>query len=460
VPGTEAIVGIFGEVDRAVQLDPLARLRVSQLLPEYQIRGVRWYDDFLKWLAETRAEPGDFPRWLAESSEEPRPEGPRAPGPFPNVIEALDALTVDDLADARIRARLIFATAVAARAFPQIEQPDSLLRREAVSTLSRFVPDEPFAEELLELLSDDRPERFGIRQIPGTPGWWRGVLGLLDSRGISTIGMEAKPCTARLVTVPGIDGPAAALRTEFDTEALNFKTATNFMEPENWRTCRRDFWCCMEDEPDPKLIRGQRRYHEIVSSNCKNPRALFRAETRLLFNFMWIPTEEHALAVVANYELADQPPRQKDLIQVDEGSLLVSRLDRPGPDGGSKRDARSDVDGPEKLRITTTKRIKFNYPFSSQAIALMVCALGWLDTGAQLVACAAAEGVGMWGGTPFPGESTTDAMKARSERADSPSGGPPGSLGDLCQEGVDIWARALRDGAAALERHGGGGPEE
>ena len=93
MPGTEAIVGIYGEVDRAVQLDPLARLRVSQLLPEYQTPGVSWYDDFLTWLAETRAAP-DFPRWLAESRGAP---GADVPGkPFPNVTEALDTFTASN----------------------------------------------------------------------------------------------------------------------------------------------------------------------------------------------------------------------------------------------------------------------------------------------------------------------------------------------------------------------------
>jgi len=445
VPGTEAIVGIFGEVDRAVQLDPLARLRVSQFLPEYQTPGVRWYDDFLKWLAETRAEPGDFPRWVAETREEPSSGEARLPGPFPNVTEALDTFT-ENGAEGRERARLTFAIAVAARAFPQVREGGPL-REGAVRALGTFADD---AEELLELLSDERPSGFGIGQAPGTSYWWNGVVNFFEEKGIDTTGMEPKPCTARLVTVPGIDGPAAALRTEFDTKTLDFETATNFMEPENWRTCRRDFWCCMEREPDPKLGRGQWRYHEIVSSNCDDVRALFRAETRLLFNFMWIPTEGEAQAAVANYELAEQPPRRNDLIQVDEGSLLVSRLDwRPKPVGGA------NVAGRERLRITTTKRIKFNYPFSSYALALIVCALGWLDTGAQLVACAAKMGTGFTG-TPFPGEPATEAMKPRGERAAGSSGGPPGSLIDLCQEGVDIWARALREGAAALELHGGG----
>jgi hypothetical protein len=207
----------------------------------------------------------------------------------------------------------------------------------------------------------------------------------------------------------------------------------------------------MDEEPDPKLARGQRRYHEVVSSNCDmKKRAVFRAETRLLFNFMWIATEDDAQAAVTNYELAEQPAHRTDLIQVDEGSLVVSRLSwRPGVPLG---------DGPQKLRITTTKRIKFNYPFSSQALALIVCALGWLDTGAQLVACAAAKGHPLSGGTPFRGESVTAAMKPRGARAAS-FGGPAGSLGELCLEGVDIWARALRDGAAALERHRDVGPE-
>jgi hypothetical protein len=282
------------------------------------------------------------------------------------------------------------------------------------------------------------------------------LLEFLRGRGVDTKGMEHKPCSARLVTVPGIDGPAAALQTEFDTEALTFKQATNSLEPVNWKTCREDFWCRMEEEHDQKLAPGQRRYHEIVSSNCDDETgAMFRAETRLLFNFMWIPTSRNPQAAVTNYELAEQPPRRNDLIQVDEGSLVVSRLNwRPGKDGRSNA-------GREMLRITTTKRIKFNYPFSSQALALIVCALGWLDTGAQLVACAAAKGKGYVGG-PFPGEPANAAMKprgARGERVAGSSGGPAVSPGGLFEEGADIGVRFLRDVAGAVERNLGGGRE-
>jgi hypothetical protein len=453
---TEVIVGIYGEIDRAVQLDPLARVRVSQLLPEYKVPGVRWYDDFLEWMDETR--------------ETPSPEEPKiSERAFPDLTAALEAVTTDDLTDGRARARLLFATAAATRAFPEMKKPKTELGQVAVGALSKFGPEEDrdLAEELLKVLSDDRPEGFDIRQIPGTRRWWKGVARFLRERHIDTTGMAPMPCTARLVTVPGIDGLAAALRTEFDTRELDFEKATNFMAPVNWKTCRPDFWCVMEEEPDPKLPRGQCRYHEIVSSNCEPPpQPLFRAETRLLFNFMWIPAAgQDAQAAVANYELAEQPSGN-DLIQVDEGSLVVSRLDRrTKPDEGSDLDEGSGQAGAEWLRITTTKRIRFNYPFSSRAIALFVCALGWLDTGARLVACAAEKGVGV-GAVPFPGESATDALKPRTARAagsaGSPPGsaaGPPGSLIDLCQEGVDIWARALRDGAAALERHGGGGPE-
>jgi hypothetical protein len=420
---TEAILKIYGEVDRAVQEDPLARVRVSQLLPEYQTPGVHWYDDFLKWQQEARGAS--------------QPEAPSEP----EVAQALNAITAKHLkaSQGRLRARLMFATAVATRAFPEMTEADTEHGRGAIHALSQIAPEqeEPFATELLKLLSRDRP----------AGKLWEPVVELLKSRGIDTIGIEPKPCAARLVTVPGIDGPAAALSTYFETEALSFKDATKCLAPVNWKTCRGDFWCRMEEETDPpKLPPGQRRYHEVVSSNCNaQPQALFWAETRLLFNFIWIPTKAEAQAAVANYELADQPPRPSDLIQVDEGSLVVSRLPYR-PTGGSNTGRK------EKLGITTTKRIKFNYPFSSQALALIVCALGWLDTGAQLVACAAAKGKDLTEATDFAGEPASAALEPRGEPA-------PRSPGGLFQEGVDIWARALRDGAAALEGNLGSGPE-
>jgi len=144
---TEAIVGIYGSVDRAVQADPLARLRVAQLLPQYRDPKLQWYDDFQAWLADT-AEP---------QSVEPA---------FPDLVGALTELA-ETPAQARTHARRMFAIALATRAFPRMRSRESELRPLAIAALRTptegETADEPGqpAEDLYDLLAgEDQPGRL------------------------------------------------------------------------------------------------------------------------------------------------------------------------------------------------------------------------------------------------------------------------------------------------------------
>jgi hypothetical protein len=262
--------------------------------------------------------------------------------------------------------------------------------------------------------------------------------------------MEPRPCSGQLVTVPGQAGPVAALTTVFETKEISFDAATRLIEPLNWKKCMPNFWCevrMIGRGPGP----GQRTYHEAVSSDCEaGAEALFSAETDLLFNFMWLPAKKGAEAALANYQLADGRPLTNDLIRVDEGTLLVAKVNRDD----------------NHLRITTTKRIQFNYPFSSEVLAMIMCALGYANVGAHLAACTARRGEDSVDskGSPlpeFPGVSHEAVMahcgspSRRSAGRGSPSRYGQTNLGALMHDTTDIWARALRDGAAALERDTG-----
>src|SRR5919197_6533530 len=100
------IVGIHGAVDEAVQVDPDLRVGVSRLLPVYEDRDVSWFRDFQDWVGATQAEAdGDS---------------------FPSLAEGLRELS-EHVPRCRMRARRLFAIAVAARAFPEIGEPDSEL---------------------------------------------------------------------------------------------------------------------------------------------------------------------------------------------------------------------------------------------------------------------------------------------------------------------------------------------
>jgi hypothetical protein len=434
---TEAIVGIYGSVDRAVQADPLARLRVAQLLPQYRDPKLQWYDDFQKWLADTA---------------EPQGAGPA----FPGLASALTELA-DTPAQARTHARRMFAIALATRAFPRMSSPESELRPLAIAALRTPAEREEEADErgqpaedLFNLLAgEDQTGRLEETTAPLRPStWWNGVIdAALAKQAIpNSVGMYPRPCAGRLVTVPGIDGPVAALITEHETDEIEFDAATRFIEPVNWRKCMPNFWCDVHAIADPTLPEGERRYLEIVSTHCGDKsQPGFWAETELLFNFMWLPDKQNPEAAVANYELAEGRPLPNDRIRVDEGTLVVAK-----------------VDGGPSLLITTTKRIMFNYPFVSEALALIMCALGYADVSGDLLACAASRGKDVGDvaaiGTDFPGVSATAATARASRRraGSSPRGPGQAPTGGLIQDMMDIWAGALHDGARALERGVGG----
>ena len=185
------------------------------------------------------------------------------------------------------------------------------------------------------------------------------------------IGMFPRPCTGRLLTVPGANGPVASIEADFTTDKVRFENATRFLEPVNWKRCMGSFWCEMGEVADNSLPKGQRRYNESVSTHCGEPNQPgFSAQTELVFEFMWVPDKKHPQAAVANFELAPGRPLPNDRILVDEGTLVVSKVKQ------------------HSLRIITTKRVQFSHPFLTDQVGLIMCALGYADVTAGLLACA------------------------------------------------------------------------
>ena len=423
MPETASIVGIFGAIDRAVQLDGPTRARVGQLLRPYEESPtVKWYDEFLEWIAEPES-------------------GEGSTADFPGLVQGLEELAETGV-EGRTRARRMFAIAVIKRAYPEMNFEGKDLREPAIAALR--APEKKGAkpvdaEGLYGLLTDDDSA------LPGPPGgrkWWKAVIETALARDMlpDTIGMYPQPCYARPMRVPGVTGPVAVIKTEWTTEPgeIAFEAATRFLEPVNWETCMPNFWCDMHVVRGTSYPPGRRRYHEIVSTHCADKGARgFWAETELVFDFMWIPNEEDARAAVANYQLAPERPLENDRILVDEGTLLVEKSDEDDT----------------ALNVTTTKRVKFSYPFMTEALPLIICALGYADMSGGLLCCAARFGK-KFEGTKFPGIPPSTSAPGQPRTV---AGGPrsrPGQppAGVFAQDAIDHWARCMREWTTAIER--------
>jgi hypothetical protein len=118
---------------------------------------------------------------------------------------------------------------------------------------------------------------------------------------------------------------------------------------------------------------GVHRYHEVVSTNCAQRESAWTVEAELDFTFRAV----RGVVAIAEYQLADGHPAEGDDVLVDEGSLVVRRVDAGAP----------------TLNITTTKRIKFNRAFGGEALAMIMCQMGYADFVRELFfRCAACEG--------------------------------------------------------------------
>jgi hypothetical protein len=427
---TRDLIGIYGAVDRAAADDPEARIRVARLLPLYLDPDLRWFDDFEAWTEHKR-----------EDSTEP---------PFPPLEESLAGMSERE-PRGRARARRLFAIAVAIQAFPELRESVLTVRAVQFETIAEG---EDEAREVVELLGDERllPEVEGD-DPHALDVWWDQLREALSGLIADTAGLGPRPCAGRLVEVnlPTGPGSVATLRTEWETDQVPFDRAIRFLKPDNWPNCS-DFWCQMKPlaQVSPKVY----PYHEIVSTDCGHPGLAWTIEAYLDFTFVHV-----AGLAVTDYGLTGGHPLTGDDVLVDEGSLVVQELPA------------------NKIRITTTKRIKFNHPFGGEALAMIMCATGYASVVEDLVFSCAREGAE---GTEFPGgapgkkkkaagaptgpvidevaEEVAAAVKlciddcARAVQATSKkmSEGKY-TANDLVRDMADMWARSAREGARAID---------
>lgn len=171
-------------------------------------------------------------------------------------------------------------------------------------------------------------------------------------------------CTGVLVPVEDSSGdidPAAALVTSGAYRGVTVEQIRPMLDPASWPV-HLDFWCEMIEEPNDNP--NVRRFVEVVASECPPSAPL---TTRLDFAARDLADGSISL----EYWLSEDQSFPADgLVIVDEGSILVEPFEDEGAQG---------------IRISTTKRIRFDGPLDGAQLAMVACALGWDGAGDKFV---------------------------------------------------------------------------
>src|SRR4051794_30593231 len=399
---TSDLVGIYGAVDVAVAGDLDRRAAVAQLLPAYRDPEFHWFAEFDEWVREKRA---------ATESDTP---------PFPTLEDALGHLATEHPEPTpRMQARRLFAIALATCSHPELQNPDSDLARLA----RRAIPVDPDAadldnatREVLKILGDQGRLAPAEEQAEGAlSDWWDETAQALEGFVPNPQGMGPKPCSGEVVKYGGLS--AASLETYFETDKIKFDQATRFLDPSNWPRCS-DFWCRMDKKET--LPTGAQRYYEVVSTNCDNQDLGWTIKANLDFGFK----QQQGVMAAAEYGMS--PGMPNPYVALDEGMLMVEQI---------------GVAGAGKLRVTTTKRVRFTGPFSGEQLAVIMCATGYAAVAEDFVFNCAALGAK---GTPFP-------QGGPAKVGTGAPAGPPLPVKVFADEAADALKACVDDCADAYE---------
>lgn len=395
----EALLGLYGAIDRAVVAGEADSESLAPLLSAYREGAAGWYDEqYLPWVAgvKERAVLRDLePRPLdVDRDEEPELESTPAPPPpdrdepqreLPQEVEEVRAALTSFppvAVDGRTAARRLLAVAVAARALPQFFGSDGSERDAARAPLvfrrTDLDPDSGAADELAAELHTRLSEEFT------SMARWADVVDGAISAGLVPVSFRSQtivpPCTGELILRAGPDGndpdPVTVLKSEFTTDQLSFEDAKRFLVPSNWHYPG-SFWCRM-DKVEPALEPNSWLYHETVATSCPPSTATWTVSTDLQFWFSHpSPTEARV-----EYDFGPGLPTALSDIEVDEGSLRIIEL----PD--------------QRVQVKTTKRVRFAGSFDGAALAMLMCATGYSTVLEDLVFTVSTAGTA--NSQPFP----------------------------------------------------------
>jgi hypothetical protein len=466
----EALLELYGALDRAVEADQVDSATLAPLLSAYQDGAATgWYENqYRPWLAgakeravlRERAERGA--EITAKPAEErPEPEADVAaelrdvpPRPAdtevalsPEAGDILVALSAFDRlpTEGRGAARRLLAVTAVARALPQHFGPNGshagAARRALAFDDTGNAADADLVEGRAGQLHGRLAEQFNTMQ-----DWSQTVRSAVDD-GLLPESFRsqqaAPPCAGRLIMRPdpitGDLDPCTVLEAEFTTDAATFADVKRYLEPANWQFPG-SLWCRMERDPDNSLLGPDGVttwvYHETVSTSCGSPSAAWTVSTDLQFWFSH-PTATEARV---EYDLAPGLPTPYSDIEIDEGSLRVIEL----PNG--------------HVRVVTTKRVRFAGAFDGAGLAMFMCAIGYSTILQDMVLSVADKPIGST--QPFPvaapqggfmspdanqGAKGTSNTSANAKSNPDPASGEPESLQDLAAEAGKLFASYLKD---------------
>ncbi|MCW2786554.1 MAG: hypothetical protein JWP74_3071 [Marmoricola sp.] len=408
----EALLGLYGAIDRAVVAGEIDAATIAPLLGAYwpDVDGgpaTGWYDNqFLPWFQQNaelmqplvvEATPADLDRAPVlnpsprsrpidlhndvvhdnvlrdlASSDRLRAEAARTsllhnelPGgndhvavasPIEQIQQALLAFPAIPL-EGRAPARRFLAVAVVSRALPAIFGSDGARADVTRAALNFIRPDvDPgYAQQLTTHLHVELTNNFT------SMGRWAEFVDSAVSQGMMPMSFEnqkgAEPCTGSLEMgpsgVPGDNLPCTVLNAGF-TAAGDFEEVKRFLRPENWKFPG-SIWTKMTR--DKKVAKYTWIYSETVSiqSSMKS----MTVSTDLSFTFGY-PVKTF---VTADYRLPPGLPTATSQIQVDTGSLTVQDL------------------GNRRVQVVTSKTVRFAGSFAGAGLAMFMCASGY---GSQL----------------------------------------------------------------------------
>ncbi|MGH9138439.1 MAG: hypothetical protein ACRD0G_15580 [Acidimicrobiales bacterium] len=392
----EALVAVYGAIDRAVVEDAGRTSAVAPLLGPYiEGKATGWFEPFDTWIVSTRRD---------------RPNEPL----FPDVEEALRELA-ETPPDGRMRARRLLAIGALARALPERFADDGPDRDVLVSTLrvDGLARSDEHAGELLRMLV----ELESLEQWPDFVA--RAFEQELIPSDTAAVAMEA-PCSGDYVVLPGRPRPVTVLKTSFCLTGVSFQDATTFLDPANWPHCS-SLWCSMTPLADGP--QGQKRYLETLSTNCGGPG--WTATVCLQF---WKRTLADGSAVL-EYAMCEEPGKSDELVEVDEGSIIVRQ------DGAN-------------VCVRTTKRLRFAEDFDGPFLAMIACALGYGAVAEDLILSCAQ--LGKPGSGPAWAPSRKPASTSRAAGAAAAPDSAP-DVAPIVDNAVEAAKKSLDDCVVAFK---------